>query len=137
MAKTLMDAVRAVQAVARAIPGVASAYDFPPGVAPSGVFSVATVRNADCTLISSGLRRVKGTIVCAILTPFKDLARDTETMLPLLESLLDGFETDPTLGGTVDTITGTGGVRGSLGEWPYAGQPYFGWRVEIDVKIQG
>lgn len=136
MGKSLTDAVKNIQTLARALPGVRAAPDFPPGVAPPGVFAVATVSSAGTTLISAGLRRVKATIVCAILKPFKDLARDTEEMLPYYEAFVDQIEADPTLGGAVDTVDTTADIRGRMGVWPYNDIPHFGWRIEVDIKIQ-
>jgi hypothetical protein len=75
-------------------------------------------------------------IICEIMVPHKDLARDYATLSPYSELFQNKILANPTLNGTVNTVvfpTTTPGIE-ALGE--YSGLPMLGWRISIPVKLE-
>jgi len=136
VARTLTDAIRDIQSKARALRGVRSAPDFPPGGSPRGIFAVAWARD---TLINRETKTdtwLRATIICMILKPFKSMADDVEDMVGYAELFASTVVEDLDLGGTVDAVDPeNAGIRGRFDVFSYNDVPHIGWRFEVDIEI--
>ena len=130
MAKTLEDAAKRIQYHAGTLDGVRQAPSYPPDGAPAGPFAVAAPMRGEWGR-QADWKKGLHTIVCLILVPLKDTARDVQVLLPYGESFPDAIWGDPTLNSTVDSVNA---LRWTFGQHDYAGLPHLGWRFEIDIK---
>jgi len=130
MAMTIEAAIAAIQAHALSLQGIRKAPTFPPDKAPPGPFAVCAPKSGDWTPYSD-FKKGMQTVVCSILTPYKDMARDVERLLPYGETFPNAILADLTLSGTVDTIKT---LRWAFSTQEYNGITHIGWRFEIEFK---
>ena len=76
------------------------------------------------------------TILCEIMVPHKNLARDYAALSPYGELFANKILANPTLAGTVNTVVFPITSEGIIGLGDYGGLPMLGWRISIPVKLE-
>jgi hypothetical protein len=120
------DAIARIQALARTLPGMLEAADYPPETVNQFPFSLAYLRSGETTF-EAGWRKSLWTIFWEIYFARQILPRAIERAMPYSELVLDALQADPTLAGT---------VRATLGWLEYGSidNKLLGWRFAVTVK---
>ena len=85
---------------------------------------------------AAGTKKGIHTIVIQIHVARKDLPRDIDKAFPYGDTVPDRILSDPTLGGNVDTVVLSNGIRYIFGPLDWADSQTLGFEFEIDVKAQ-
>lgn len=132
--KTLRDVTDYVQGLMREVAGMREAPDRPPD--KIGRYPFATCYPfAGEVWFGEPEGRYRGLhqLALEVHVARKDLARDFESSMALLEPVLEALGADVTLGGTVETLVGE--VTYTYGPLLWFGQDTLGWRFLLRVKI--
>jgi len=117
-----------------AVTGV-KAFDNPAD-APSGQWPLGIGFPRAGRFTGGGSQQTTGyhTIVIQLHYPRSSLSKAYSTIIPYVEGIIEALHADPTLGGTVTTISGDIGY--SFGSMTWAEIPTIGWQFEVPVKIR-
>lgn len=127
---TLETSIREIQAVARSLPGVIQAQDLPTDSAIQFPFAVTYPREGTIERVSDFSRSLH-TVYAEIHCGRTLLPDSIRLALPLVELFPAGIWADPTLNGSVSTVTS---IRYTFGNMEWGGTKTIGYRFEITFK---
>lgn len=127
------DAIARIQVIAKTLPGLAEAPEYPPESINQFPFSLAYLNRGETTF-EAGWRKDIWTIFWEIYVARQILARDIAKAMSYAQPALAALHADPTLGGTVSTIVSP--VTCTFGWLEYGSQDnkLLGWRFAVTVK---
>jgi hypothetical protein len=131
------DAIARIQAIARTLPGMKEAPDYPPETINQFPFSLAYLRTSE-TIFEAGWRKDKLTIFWEIYLARQILPNTINQAMPYYGLALAALQDDPTLNGTVSTIIATDAapLTSTFGWLEYGSidNKLLGWRFAVTVK---
>lgn len=125
-------AITALQTTWSGLSGVLSAPTHPPEAPGAFPFAVTYERAGELQQHSAGFGDELVTLYSEVHLARQLLPATIATALPLRDAFLSALIADPTLAGTVSTITAR---RWTFGQMEWGGTGTIGYRFEIDVKV--
>lgn len=140
---TLVAALTALQATAGAVSGIRVAPVYAPDDLSIFPAAIAYPETGNLNTETSGAYIGLHTLVLEIHEKRGLLRSTLEAVIPLGEDVYEALLTDPTIDGSVDTITEEG-ISYEFGPMQYGGDPLknikpvdtLGWRFRIPVKLK-
>lgn len=129
-------AINYLATLAGDLPGVIQATNLPPEQLNLFPYVVIYPSSGRWVGGPAGLMRGLHDLVIEIHIARTDLSRNVQAAMPLGEALAAAVLSDPTLGGTVDTVLADNGLAYTFGALAWGGQATIGWRITVPVKIQ-
>ena len=130
----LQAAIDDVQNTVAGLTGIRAAPHEPPESLNVYPFCVAYAGSGSWEYGPMGDKKGIQNIVLELHVARKDLARDIAAAMAYCESIPNAIMADPTLGGTVNTISGP--IVYTFGALSWAGTDTLGFRWTIPVKLQ-
>ena len=132
----IQGAIERLQVLADALTGISQADVYPPE--QLNVFPFVVVYPSAGRWVGGPAGMMKGIhdLVVEIHVQRTDLPRNVQAAMPAGEALAAAILSDPTLGGTVDTVLADNGLAYTFGALAWGGQATIGWRITVPVKIQ-
>jgi len=133
--ESLITAIAQVQMTIGTITGIKAAPANPPD-APSGQWPLSIGFPKDGRYSGGGSAPIFGhhTVVVQIHYPRADLARAYAAVAPYVDFVAGALLADPTLSGTVTTISGE--ITYTFGAMVWAGVDTIGWEFGVPIKIR-